>query len=77
VGKDPLEGMTCSRTNQEIEAWTQATLEDLPLVLILHLKCVDYKHDGCSKNTKQVEFPVDLKIEPSKLLMDIYSLLWF
>jgi ubiquitin carboxyl-terminal hydrolase 10 len=71
VGRDQLEGVTCSRTNQEIEAWQQVTLEELPLVLLLHLKWFDYKLDGASKIVKCVEFPIDLKVDPSK-----YSNLW-
>ena len=66
VGRDQLEGVTCSRTNQEIEAWQQVTLEELPLVLLLHLKWFDYKLDGASKIVKCVEFPIDLKVDPSK-----------
>nr|CAD7400453.1 unnamed protein product [Timema poppensis] len=58
-----LEGVTCSKTNQEIEAWQQVTLEELPLVLVLHLKWFDYKLDGCSKIVKSVEFPIDLKMD--------------
>ncbi|KAL0267386.1 UNVERIFIED_CONTAM: hypothetical protein PYX00_009673 [Menopon gallinae] len=67
VGRDPLEGVTCSRTHQEVEAWTQMSLEDLPLVLILHLKCFDYKSDGCTKIMKPVDFSIDLKVD-TKLL---------
>lgn len=67
VGKDQLEGMTCSKTKQQIEAWKQVTLEELPVILILHLKWFDYKLDGCSKILKNVEFPVDLKIDPKFL----------
>nr|CAD7258728.1 unnamed protein product [Timema shepardi] len=63
VGRDQLEGVTCSKTNQEIEAWQQVTLEELPLVLVLHLKWFDYKLDGCSKIVKSVEFPIDLKMD--------------
>ncbi|XP_075226103.1 ubiquitin specific protease 10 isoform X2 [Lycorma delicatula] len=63
VGKDVLEGVTCTKTNQEVEAWQQVTLEQLPLVLLLHLKCFDYKLHTCSKIIKTVEFPIDLKIE--------------
>ncbi|XP_015594175.1 ubiquitin carboxyl-terminal hydrolase 10 [Cephus cinctus] len=63
VGKDPLEGMTCSKTKQQIEAWKQVSLEELPVILILHLKWFDYKLDGCSKICKSVEFPVDLKLD--------------
>lgn len=64
VGRDQLEGVTCSRTNQEIEAWQQVTLEELPLVLLLHLKWFDYKLEGTSKIVKCVEFPIDLKVDP-------------
>ncbi|PNF32295.1 hypothetical protein B7P43_G16678 [Cryptotermes secundus] len=67
VGRDQLEGVTCSRTNQEIEAWQQVTLEELPLVLLLHLKWFDYKLDGASKIVKCVEFPIDLKVDPKLL----------
>ncbi|XP_016839579.1 ubiquitin carboxyl-terminal hydrolase 10 isoform X1 [Nasonia vitripennis] len=63
VGKDQLEGMTCSKTKQQIEAWKQVTLEELPVILILHLKWFDYNPDGCSKIVKSVEFPIDLKID--------------
>lgn len=65
VGKDQLEGMTCSKTKQQIEAWKQVTLEELPVILILHLKWFDYKLDGCSKIVKSVEFPIDLKLDSS------------
>jgi ubiquitin carboxyl-terminal hydrolase 10 len=75
VGRDQLEGVTCSKTNQEIAAWQQVTLEELPVVLILHLKCFDYKMDGCTKIVKTIDFPVELKIDSSKLnktLSNIY-----
>ncbi|GLV44870.1 Ubiquitin specific protease 10 [Carabus blaptoides fortunei] len=67
VNKDKLEGVTCSRTNKQVEAWQQVTLEELPLVMVLHLKCFHYKLDTCSKIIKALEFPIDLKID-SKLL---------
>ncbi|XP_059488762.1 ubiquitin carboxyl-terminal hydrolase 10-like isoform X2 [Neocloeon triangulifer] len=63
VDKDRLEGVTCSRTHQQVEAWQQVTLEELPPVLLLHLKWFDYKLDGCSKIMKTVDYTVDLKIE--------------
>lgn len=68
VNKDQLEGVTCTKTNQEVNAWQQMTLEKLPIVLILHLKWFDYKGDNCTKILKTVEFPIELKLEPSKLL---------
>lgn len=58
--------MTCSKTKQQIEAWKQVTLEELPVILILHLKWFDYKMDGCSKIFKRVGFPIDLKLDISK-----------
>ncbi|KAK4872657.1 hypothetical protein RN001_014686 [Aquatica leii] len=67
VCKNQLEGVTSSKTNEEVEAWQQVTVEELPLVLVLHLKCFDYKLDGCSKIMKALEFPIDLKID-AKLL---------
>lgn len=63
MGQSPLEGVTSSRTNQEVDAWQQQTLEELPLVLLLHLKYFDYKHHTCTKILKSTEFPIDLKLD--------------
>lgn len=68
VGRDQLEGVTGSKTKQEVVAWQQMTLEKLPVVLILHLKYFDYRSDGCTKILKKVEFPVELKIDASMLI---------
>lgn len=67
VGRDQLEGVTGSKTKQEVLAWQQMNVEKLPPILILHLKWFDYRSDGCTKILKKVEFPVDLKIDASKL----------
>lgn len=66
VGKDQVEGMTCSKTKQQIQAWKQVTLEELPVILILHMKWFDYKLDGCSKIFKNVAYAIDLKIDASE-----------
>lgn len=66
VGKDQVEGMLCSKTKQQIQAWKQVTLEDLPVILILHLKWFNYKLDGCSKIFKNVSYAIDLKVDSSK-----------
>lgn len=66
VSKNLLEGVTSSKTNEQVEAWQQVTIEELPVVLVLHLKCFDFKLDGCTKIVKALEFPVDLKIDNSK-----------
>ncbi|XP_026273463.1 ubiquitin carboxyl-terminal hydrolase 10 isoform X3 [Frankliniella occidentalis] len=67
VKRDVLEGVTCSRSNQEVSAWQEVLLEELPPVLLLHLKCFDYSQDGCNKIVKSIRYEVDLKVE-SKLL---------
>ncbi|XP_055373247.1 transcription factor mef2A [Condylostylus longicornis] len=73
VGRDQLEGVTCSKTNQEVVAWQQMNLEKLPLILIVHLKFFDYKSDGCTKIVKQFEFPLELKIDTKILASKKYS----
>lgn len=73
VNKDQLEGVHCSKTNQEVNAWQQMTLEKLPIVLILHLKWFDYKSDVCTKILKTVDFPNELKLDPSKLKFSIHT----
>lgn len=66
VAKDQVEGMMCSKTKQQIKAWKQVTLEELPVILILHLKWFDYKLDGCSKIFKNVTYGIDLKLDSSE-----------
>lgn len=65
TGRDKIEGVTCSKTNQEVAAWQQISLEKLPAVLILHLKCFDYR-GSCTKIVKNFDYPIDLKIDASK-----------
>lgn len=67
VGRDQVEGMVCSKTKQQIQAWKQVTLEELPVILILHLKWFNYQLEGCSKIFKNVSYAIDLKID-SKIL---------
>lgn len=66
VTKDTLEGFTCPKTNREVDAYQQVTIDELPYVLLLHLKCFEYKQQKMTKIVKNVDFSVDLKIEPSK-----------
>ncbi|XP_008554104.1 ubiquitin carboxyl-terminal hydrolase 10-A [Microplitis demolitor] len=67
VCKDRVEGMVCSKTKKQITAWKQVTLEELPAILILHLKWFDYKLEGCSKIIKNVTYSIDLKIDNNLL----------
>jgi ubiquitin carboxyl-terminal hydrolase 10 len=57
----------------QVEAWQQVSLEELPPVLLLHLKWFDYKPDGCSKIMKTVEYSVDLRIENSEFRLTQYN----
>lgn len=66
ISKNQLEGVTSSKTNEEVEAWQQVMLEELPIILVLHLKCFEFKLNGSTKIIKALEFPIDLKIEGSK-----------
>ncbi|CAB3247707.1 unnamed protein product [Arctia plantaginis] len=57
AGKDTLEGVS--------DAWQQLSLEQLPVVLLLHLKCFQLDADGhTAKIVKNIDFPIDLKIDP-------------
>jgi ubiquitin carboxyl-terminal hydrolase 10 len=49
---------------QEIEASRSLLLEELPPVLVLHLKRFVYNETsgGCQKLLKNIDFPVDLEI---------------
>ncbi|XP_063441389.1 ubiquitin carboxyl-terminal hydrolase 10-like [Mytilus trossulus] len=63
VSKESVSGFTCSKTNAEMEITKKLTIEQLPPVLILHLKCFVYDKDGGSqKLLKDVNFTIDLEI---------------
>ena len=69
VSKEPLTGYVCSKTGQEVEASRQTTLEELPPILILHLKCFVYdKSGGCQKLLKRVDFTADLELSKGNLV---------
>lgn len=48
----------------EIEAWRQLSLEELPVVLILHLKRFVYEKNGnkIRKIDKKLDFSIDIEI---------------
>ncbi|PVD21039.1 hypothetical protein C0Q70_19205 [Pomacea canaliculata] len=63
VSKESIQGFTCSKTGEEVEVVKRITLEELPPVLILHLKCFVYDQTGgCQKLIKNIKFDVDLNI---------------
>jgi len=66
---EQLDGYICSKTNMEVEASRNLSLEELPPILILHLKrfVYDGTTGGCQKVMKHVEFSVDLEISRDML----------
>jgi len=66
-----IDGYVCPKTKQAVEASKSTTLEELPPILVLHLKRFVYDGSlsgkGSQKLLKNVDFPVDLEI-PSKIL---------
>jgi len=66
---EKLDGFICSKTKKEIDATRILSLEELPSILILHLKrfVYDGKTGGVQKIMKQIEFGVDLEISKSIL----------
>ncbi|RXM27258.1 Ubiquitin carboxyl-terminal hydrolase 10 [Acipenser ruthenus] len=62
VARESVQGYT-TKSKQEVEISRRVTLEELPPVLVLHLKRFVYeKTGGCQKLIKNVEYPVDLEI---------------
>ena len=70
--RDALEGLSTkeevsglvSNSGQETTAWRQLSLEELPMILILHLKRFVYDKSGhkIQKLDKKLEFGIDLEI---------------
>ena len=70
--KDALDGFVSKETisdhkyvvrGMEVNATRRIVLEDLPKVLILHLKCFVYdKSGGSQKIIKEIEFDTDLEL---------------
>ncbi|TTR36198.1 Ubiquitin carboxyl-terminal hydrolase 10 [Bagarius yarrelli] len=73
VARESVQGYT-TKTKQEIEISRRVTLEELPPVLILHLKrFVFEKTGGCQKLVKNVDYPVDLEISKDLLSPGVRS----
>jgi ubiquitin carboxyl-terminal hydrolase 10 len=63
VSRESVSGFTCSKTKAEVDVVRHVTLEELPPVLILHLKFFVYDKDGGSqKLLKNLEYGIDLEI---------------
>lgn len=67
----PIQDYTCPKTNKHIDANYQSVLEQLPPILILHVKLFSYdKNGGMKKLMKKLDFPMDLEIPRECLLQD-------
>lgn len=65
---ESLQGFTCPKTGQIIDASYQTFIDQLPPVLILHMKCFVFDKDGGSKKlVKQIDYPIDLEFPRESL----------
>lgn len=61
--KESVHGFMSNKTKKEVEAFRRITLEELPPVLILHLKRFLYdKSGGCQKLMKKVDYSMEIEI---------------
>ncbi|KAJ8343742.1 hypothetical protein SKAU_G00310710 [Synaphobranchus kaupii] len=73
VARESVQGYT-TKTKQEIEISRRVTLEELPPVLVLHLKrFVFEKTGGCQKLVKNIDYPIDLEISKDLLSPGVRS----
>jgi len=67
MSPEQLEGYTCSKRNVEVQAQKQTTIEQLPRVMMLHLKRFAYDTSQAHKLDKFVSFPLRLAVKNSFL----------
>ncbi|XP_072135991.1 ubiquitin carboxyl-terminal hydrolase 10 isoform X1 [Mobula birostris] len=73
VARESVQGYT-TKTKQEVEICRRVTLEELPPVLVLHLKRFVYeKTGGCQKPIKNIDYPIDLEISKDLLSPGVKS----
>ncbi|XP_055504892.1 ubiquitin carboxyl-terminal hydrolase 10 isoform X2 [Leucoraja erinacea] len=73
VARESVQGYT-TKTKQEVEICRRVTLEELPPVLVLHLKRFIYeKTGGCQKPIKNIDYPIDLEISKDLLSPGVKS----
>ncbi|RWS29170.1 ubiquitin carboxyl-terminal hydrolase-like protein 4 [Leptotrombidium deliense] len=62
TSSESLQGYTCPKTKQNVDASYQSFLNQLPPILILHLKLFGYDKDGGSRKLlKKIEYPIDFE----------------
>jgi ubiquitin carboxyl-terminal hydrolase 10 len=71
TSRESIQGYTCPKTKQMVDASYQTFLEQLPPILILHLKLFVYDKDGGSKKlVKKIDYPIDLDLPRDCLHID-------
>ncbi|KAI1285407.1 Ubiquitin carboxyl-terminal hydrolase 10 [Halotydeus destructor] len=71
TASETIHDFTCPKTNQAMDANFQTFVEQLPPILILHLKCFVFDKDGGSKKSvKKIEYPVDFEFPKESLHQD-------
>jgi len=59
---ESIQGYQCPKTNKAIEASYQTFLDQLPAILVLHLKLHNDDNGQMKKSMKKINFPIDLEI---------------
>jgi ubiquitin C-terminal hydrolase len=58
-----IQDFYCSKTKQKLDAQRRTSLDQLPPILILHLKQFIYTQDhGLKKLMKRIEYPIDFEL---------------
>ncbi|XP_076349969.1 ubiquitin carboxyl-terminal hydrolase 10-like isoform X2 [Tachypleus tridentatus] len=74
TNKELVQGYTSAKTKQEVEASRRITIEELPLVLVLHFKRFVYDKNGGSKKViKCTEYSVTLELSRDLLSQEVRS----
>ncbi|XP_013794736.1 ubiquitin carboxyl-terminal hydrolase 10-like [Limulus polyphemus] len=74
TSKELVQGYTSAKTKQEVEASRRITIEELPLVLVLHFKRFVYdKNGGSKKVVKCTEYSVTLELSRDLLSQEVRS----
>lgn len=78
VTKEEIDGYTCPSTKQQLDAHRRLTFEELPPILILHLKCFVYdKHGGSQKIMHKTKFSDELVFEKGMFLSISLLFAWY
>ena len=74
MSREVIEGLKKKHSGAEIRASQQHTLDQLPRVLVCHLKRFDYTDKGSVKLTKEISYPSELALSTRFLFGPAQSL---